>query len=677
MSDGAGQKAPDLSAHGVVEWFRLGDYDRVDPALERMSALGFGHLRTHLSWADYHAEGGRAWYDWLIPRLASRVNLLPCVHYVPPSLAETGKANGPPRDLQAFASFIDEIITRYDGCFSEIELWNEPNNLLDWDWRVDTDWLKFCKMVGAAAHWARERGLFTVLGGPCPLDLNWLRLIGERDVLGVVDAIAIHGFPGTWDSNALGWRSWPEAIQSVRSLAADFDLSPQVWITEGGYSTWRHDPLAQVASFVELFDAPADRRYWYALEDLAPGVEIQEGVNFDVRHYHFGLYDAAGRPKLVARQLAEGGLAAVRETAALHHPRPAIVGRRPALVTGGAGFIGCNLADRLAESGEDVLVYDALARPGVERNLAWLTKRHPARVSVAIADLREEAALQDAVGEASSVFHLASQVAVTTSLHHPLEDFEVNAAATVSLLDAARRQSEPVPVVFASTNKVYGNLADVALTLGPAGYRPEDPALAAHGVGENRPLDFHTPYGCSKGAADAYVLDYARSYGLPAAVLRMSCIYGPHQMGTEDQGWVAHFVVSALEGRPITIYGDGHQIRDILFVDDAVRAYIAARRRIGEISGRAFNLGGGPENAVSLRQVLAQIEGVTGKQVEVGWGPWRAGDQRYYVSDTRAVRAALDLPKPLGWRRGLERLAGWLADARPDRREDAAERESA
>ena len=230
--------AADLAEHGVVEWFRLGDYARVDPALDRIRALGFGHLRTHLSWADWHAEGGREWYDWLIPRLAARVELLPCIHYVPPSLSETGRADGPPRDLDAYAGFV-EILTRYDGCFRAVELWNEPNNLLDWDWRADTDWVKFCTMVGAAAHWARRRGVFTVLGGPCPLDLNWLRIIGERGVLDEADAIAIHGFPGTWDSNALGWRSWEEAVGSVRELAAGFGLAPEVWITEGGYSTWR------------------------------------------------------------------------------------------------------------------------------------------------------------------------------------------------------------------------------------------------------------------------------------------------------------------------------------------------------------------------------------------------------------------------------------------------------
>ena len=349
------------------------------------------------------------------------------------------------------------------------------------------------------------------------------------------------------------------------------------------------------------------------------------------------------------------------------HPRPAVIGRRPTLVTGGAGFIGCNLAHRLAEAGEDVLVYDALARPGVEHNLAWLRRRHPARISAEIADIRDAPSLRAAVGEASSIFHLASQVAVTTSLAQPIEDFEVNAAATLTLLEAARRQREPVPVVFASTNKVYGNLADVELAAGEHGYAPTDPELAAHGVGEDRPLDFHTPYGCSKGAADAYVLDYARSYGLPAAVLRMSCVYGPRQMGTEDQGWVAHFAISGLEGRPVTLYGDGRQVRDILFVDDAVDAYLAARRRIGEIAGRAFNLGGGPENAVSLLQVLDQIERITGRSVEIGWGPWRAGDQRYYVSDTRAIAGALDLPKPLGWRRGIERLTAWLDEARAER----------
>jgi CDP-paratose 2-epimerase len=332
----------------------------------------------------------------------------------------------------------------------------------------------------------------------------------------------------------------------------------------------------------------------------------------------------------------------------------------PVLVTGGAGFIGSNLADRLAQDGHDVLIFDALSRPGVAANLQWLQQRHPARITAQIADIRDGTALEQAVRSASAVFHLAAQVAVTTSMTDPREDFDINLRGTFTLLEALRRRGGSVPLVFASTNKVYGDLRDVPLELEGDCYRPVDPALHATGIGESRPLDFHTPYGCSKGAADQYVLDYARSFDLPTMVMRMSCIYGQRQMGTEDQGWVAHFLIRALRQEPISIFGDGCQVRDLLHVDDAVAAYLAAWRQIDQVKGRALNLGGGPGNAVSLRQILAEIERLVGQPLQTHRADWRAGDQRYYVSDTRQVRQLLGLPDPLSWRLGLRRLADWL-----------------
>jgi CDP-paratose 2-epimerase len=335
---------------------------------------------------------------------------------------------------------------------------------------------------------------------------------------------------------------------------------------------------------------------------------------------------------------------------------------RPVLVTGGAGFIGCNLADRLARDGHEVLVYDALARPGVETNLAWLQARHPRRVSSVVADIRDERELDRAAAEAGAVFHLAAQVAVTTSMVDPRDDFAVNLGGTFALLEALRRRPEPVPLVFASTNKVYGDLADVALDREGDAYGPRDPAVRAHGIGEDRPLDFHTPYGCSKGAADQYVLDYARSFGLPTAVLRMSCIYGPRQMGTEDQGWIAHFLIRALRGEPISVYGDGCQVRDAMDVGDAVEAYLAAWACICAVKGRAFNLGGGPANAVSLRQVVAFIGDEAGRPVDARYTDWRPGDQRWYVSDTRRAARELGLNPARPWRQGVAALARWLRE---------------
>jgi CDP-paratose 2-epimerase len=340
------------------------------------------------------------------------------------------------------------------------------------------------------------------------------------------------------------------------------------------------------------------------------------------------------------------------------------IGRRPVLVTGGAGFIGCNIADRLAADGHDVLIYDSLARPGVEANLSWVKSRHPRRISSTVADVRDSASLAGAAVQAQGVFHMAAQVAVTTSLVEPVEDFAINVGGTLNLLEALRRSGRRTPLIFASTNKVYGDLGDIALRLTGGGYQPVDASIRRNGVGETRPLDFHTPYGCSKGAADQYVLDYARSFGVPTAVLRMSCIYGQRQMGTEDQGWVAHFLIRALEERPITVYGDGCQVRDLLDVSNAVEAYLAAWTRIERIAGRAFNLGGGPANAVSLRQLLAYVAELLGREVEVESADWRAGDQRYFVADARAARAALGLGPPVAWRDGVAALARWLADHR-------------
>jgi CDP-paratose 2-epimerase len=338
--------------------------------------------------------------------------------------------------------------------------------------------------------------------------------------------------------------------------------------------------------------------------------------------------------------------------------------QRPVLVTGGAGFIGSNIAERLASEGHDVHVFDALSRPGVERNLDWLKAKHGKHIRFTHGDIRDESALAAAASEAQAVFHMAAQVAVTTSLVDPREDFDINVRGTLHLLDAVRTSGRRVPVVFASTNKVYGDLADLDFQLEGERYEAVDPDVRAHGIGEQRPLDFHTPYGCSKGAADQYVLDYARSFGVPAAVIRMSCIYGQRQMGTEDQGWVAHFLIRALEGEEITLYGDGAQVRDILDVSDAVDAYMAAWANIDRIAGRAFNLGGGPANAISLRQLMRHIAELTGRAPKVSYADWRAGDQRYFVADTRTIQRELGLGSPRDWRDGVAALADWLVEER-------------
>jgi CDP-paratose 2-epimerase len=261
------------------------------------------------------------------------------------------------------------------------------------------------------------------------------------------------------------------------------------------------------------------------------------------------------------------------------------------------------------------------------------------------------------------VFHFAAQTAVTSSLGDPLHDFEVNARGTLNLLEALRVLEDPPPLVFTSTNKVYGKLADVALSANSTRYEPSDRALCARGISEERPTDFHSPYGCSKGAADQYVLDYARTFDLPALVFRMSCIYGPHQLGTEDQGWVAHFLIRALAGEPITIYGDGLQVRDVLYVDDLVDALLLAQEHMPELQGQVFNIGGGSDNSLSLIELIELI-GELDVECKVGFGDWRTGDQRYYVSDTRKFGAATGWSARVGVRAGVARLHRWLTEQR-------------
>ena len=335
-------------------------------------------------------------------------------------------------------------------------------------------------------------------------------------------------------------------------------------------------------------------------------------------------------------------------------------GRGHVLITGGAGFVGTNLANRLLEQGRRVIVLDTLSRPGVEQNLRWLEARHGDRLQAMRADVRDAGTLQEAVAAAESVYHLAAQVAVTTSLDEPHEDLEVNVCGTVALLEALRRLRRPVPLLFTSTNKVYGSLDDVELERTRDRWLPRDEVLRRRGIGEDRRLEFRTPYGCSKGAADQYVLDYAKTYGLAATVFRMSCIYGPHQHGTEDQGWVAHFLRRACAGETITVYGDGAQVRDVLHVRDLVDAMLHVAAEPGRHAGQAYNVGGGPAAEISLLELLRLIGELEGQEPIVDFAEPRAGDQRWYVSDTSRLTAATGWRPTLGAGEGIADLHRWL-----------------
>jgi len=338
--------------------------------------------------------------------------------------------------------------------------------------------------------------------------------------------------------------------------------------------------------------------------------------------------------------------------------------RTPVLITGGAGFIGANLASRLLSQGEEVLILDNLSRPGVEENLAWLQRQNPDALDFIEGDVRDFDETRRAVSRACFVFHLAAQVAVTSSVDEPRHDFSVNAVGTLNVLEAVRMRAQPPPVIYTSTNKVYGDLGRLDLCVNGSRYEPADSVVREFGIGESQPLSFHSPYGCSKGTADQYVLDYTRTYGISGIVFRMSCIYGPRQFGNEDQGWLAHFLIRALANEPVILYGDGMQVRDVLYIDDLIDALLLARQNVASLSGEVFNIGGGPGCVTSLREVLALISEMQGREVEIRWDEWRIGDQRYFVSDTSRFRQLTDWSPKVSLEEGVARLYAWLSDRR-------------
>ncbi|MEX2346685.1 MAG: GDP-mannose 4,6-dehydratase [Balneolaceae bacterium] len=649
--------APEI---GILEWFRVGEYEHVELAIKDLKHLGVRHLRTGLSWADWYSEEGKEWISWLIPHLAGEFQLLPCLTYTPPSIGIEPKTSSPPRKPESYVYFVEEMISLFGDYFDWVELWNEPNNTSEWDWRLDPDWDIFSTMIKNGAKKAQEQNKKVLLGGMSPIDPNWLNHMFYKRAMKNIDAIGIHGFPDVFDTM---WEGWENNLLKVQEVLDNYNSRIDIWITEAGYSTWQHDENRQLKEFIKAAELQVPRIYWYSLYDLDPDVATVDGFHVDERSYYFGLKKNDGTPKLLYKKLAESNL----ETEALKSedwldtdPLLMLDGQRPVLITGGAGFIGTNVASKFLEKGQQVLVLDNLSRSGVENNLKWLKKTYGKKVHVNISDVRNLYNLKPVVQKAGQVFHFAGQVAVTTSLTAPVEDFEINTKGTLNLLESIKSAENPPPVIFTSTNKVYGGLQDISLFEDKNQYKPESDKIRKSGVDENRNLDFHSPYGCSKGAADQYVRDYSRIYNIPAVVFRMSCIYGPHQYGCRDQGWVTHFMIQALEGNPITIYGDGKQVRDILFVDDLVNAFQLAMANINDLSGEVFNIGGGPENTVSLLQVINKIQEMHNRKLDVRFEDWRAGDQKYYVTDYSKFNKATGWSPQTDIDTGLERLYGWL-----------------
>lgn len=331
------------------------------------------------------------------------------------------------------------------------------------------------------------------------------------------------------------------------------------------------------------------------------------------------------------------------------------------LVTGGAGFIGSNYVHRLLKRGEKVTIYDNLSRAGSKLNLRWLIDEFGENAfELVVGDVRDAGQLVVATRKSDVIVHLAAQVAVTTSVVQPREDFEINAVGTFNVMEAARLNDRHPVVVYASTNKVYGGMEEVRTVENATRYEYAD---YPRGIPETLGLDFHSPYGCSKGTGDQYVRDYARIYDIPSVVLRQSCIYGPRQFGVEDQGWVAWFIIAAVTGKPITIYGDGKQVRDILFVEDLLDAYDSAIQNVKKVGGRVFNVGGGADNTIAIWTEFApMLEKLCGHELKVNRGDWRPGDQSVYVSDIERAHTELNWVPKVGVEEGITRLYHWVVE---------------
>lgn len=333
------------------------------------------------------------------------------------------------------------------------------------------------------------------------------------------------------------------------------------------------------------------------------------------------------------------------------------------LITGGAGFIGTNCVDYYAGKGDGVVVFDNLSRKGSEKNLEWIQRRYT--IEFVNGDLRSAGEVEKLIkskGPFDLVLHMAAQVAVTTSVESPREDFEINAVGTFNLLEALRKHNADATLIYASTNKVYGQMDEMNIVEKDGRYVYEK---LPRGVDEKRNLDFHSPYGCSKGAADQYCRDYNRIYGLKTIVFRQSCIYGYHQFGIEDQGWVAWFCIAAVLGNPITIYGDGKQVRDVLFIDDLIRAFDMAFEQKDAASGNVYNIGGGPNFTLSLLELLDQLEGVKGEKITTQFDGWRPGDQKVFVSDISKAKKELDWEPRIDPQEGVRKLYDWTARNKP------------
>jgi CDP-paratose 2-epimerase len=632
---------------GIVEWFHLNEYKRVEEAMSDLRELGITELRTGISWADWHREDGRQWIEHLIKTLGAKLNILPCFLYTPPSMALAPKASSPPKDPKSYADFIDVILTEYGDYFEWVELWNEPNNLSEWDYTLDNNWNIFAEMAGGAAYWCRKRGKKTLLGGMSPIDPNWLEYMFQRGVMEHIDAVGIHGFPDVFDYR---WTGWNEKIKSVQDVLDKNNNKAKIWITETGFPTWQLDERKQLKVFLEAMEAPVERVYWYELRDLDPHRPTVDGFRLDSREYFFGLKDADNSPKLLYRLIENSGAGSIAKYKwiAESGTEGLSMGKDTILITGGAGFIGIHLAERLLSEGEKVIIYDNLSRAGTEKDLQELKEKYPGRLYIEIADVRNKESLSSAVKHAAFVYHLASNDNGHVSREY---SFEVNAAGTFNLLEAAKEMENPPPVIFTSSYKVYGSLESLKLRRKGLRYEPEDEEIRLNGVNESMQPE---PGGINEFSlltAENYILEYSRLYGLRNLVLRLGCVYG-----INGNSWVEMISARSIEGKRIGVEGDGRQLRDLLYIDDLISAMTGARDKIDDLAGECYNLGGGADNSISPLGLIKLLSLITGERLKYSFHEDREGGAHYYVSDSTKFSKASGWKPSVTAKRGIMKV---------------------
>jgi CDP-paratose 2-epimerase len=518
---------------GIVEWFQIGEHERVEKALVALRNLGIQRLRTGFSWADYLSEGGREWYEWLIPKLASEVEVLPCFHYTPPSHGLVEASNSPPRNLKDYADFLDVVLTRQGKHFEYVELWNEPNNLVDWDYHIDTGWEMFLEMIIGASYWVRHRGWKTVLGGMCPVDPNWFDSICARDGLKYFDACGIHGFPRIWTHD---WHDWSEPLTKTREILDKYGLNCEVWITECGYSTWNHRYDYFAENLVNATHAEADRLYWYCLQDLHPSRSHLEGFQVDIRHYHFGFLDSGGSEKSVGRLFRKGGAGLMDSLLQVCTPPEQLPERianaqSPVIgIFGGAGQLGSRLAEHFAAQGCHVLILDNLSAPGSDDTVLTLKNRWESQIDFLFTDVCNTHAVEEAAGLCSTIFYaIRNTTSSSAGMSSILDGHDSLARGTLSALKAAAELSR-------IENPRFFLLSDQRLAEASTDFQPRD-SLLDHPENPDHLLGLHV--------AEQYTYHY-----LQAGLVQGSCVRLPLLERERDQEEFIHQIAGiAMENR--------------------------------------------------------------------------------------------------------------------------------